>query len=139
MANSPMVIMWSNSDDSITLSQRMASSEVMPTVVADPPRVANLSTSLSSVRPSRVIQQCNFFFHIRLIVLQATGSQPQFAYTISVRSSFTGLFRYMLIITLKGQLRYNTKCNMGFRVHRSKFFITRCQPPTTSCLRNLPA
>ena len=49
MANSPMVIMWPNSDDSITLSQRMASAEVMPTVVADPPRVANLSTSLSSV------------------------------------------------------------------------------------------
>jgi len=64
MANSPMVIMWSNPDDSITLSQRMASSEVMPTVVADPPRVANLSTSLTS----------------------ATGSQPQFAYTIPANS-----------------------------------------------------
>ncbi|KIM75769.1 hypothetical protein PILCRDRAFT_663916 [Piloderma croceum F 1598] len=64
MANSPMVIMWPNSDDSITLSQRMASAEVMPTVVADPPRVANLSTSLSST----------------------TGSQPKFAYTIAANS-----------------------------------------------------
>jgi hypothetical protein len=50
MANSPMVIMWPNSDGTITLSQRLASSEVMPTVVSSPPRVATLSTSLSSVR-----------------------------------------------------------------------------------------
>jgi hypothetical protein len=53
MANSPMVIMWANSDSSITLSQRMATSEATPTVVANPPRVANLSSSLSSVRCSR--------------------------------------------------------------------------------------
>jgi hypothetical protein len=56
MANSPMVIMWSNSDSTITLSQRMASAEVMPTVVANPPRVANLSTSLSSVSVSLTYQ-----------------------------------------------------------------------------------
>ena len=54
MANSPMVIMWPNSDGSITLSQRKTSAEVMPTVVANPPRVATLSTSLSSVRSSMV-------------------------------------------------------------------------------------
>ncbi|KAI0705183.1 hypothetical protein BC835DRAFT_559886 [Cytidiella melzeri] len=47
MANSPMVIMWPNTDGSITLSQRMAPAEVMPTVVSNPPQVATLQSSLS--------------------------------------------------------------------------------------------
>jgi hypothetical protein len=55
MANSPMVIMWPNSDGSITLSQRMSSAEVMPTVVSSPPRLATLSTSLSSVGSDKII------------------------------------------------------------------------------------
>ena len=49
MANTPMVIMWPNSDGTITLSQRQAQREVMPTVVANPPRVATLNDSLSIV------------------------------------------------------------------------------------------
>jgi len=64
MANSPMVIMWPNSDGSITLSQRMSSAAVMPTVVSSPPRLATLSTSLSS--PS--------------------GIPPKLAYTIPANS-----------------------------------------------------
>ena len=63
MANTPMVIMWNNSDGSITLSQRMASAEVMPTVVSNPPR--NATTDMSAV--------------------SLTGSKPQFAFTIPVR------------------------------------------------------
>ncbi len=47
MANTPMVIMWPNSDGSITLSQRQASAEIMPTVVSNPPRTATLESSLS--------------------------------------------------------------------------------------------
>lgn len=50
MANTPMVIMWPNSDGSTTLSQRQASAEVMPTVVASPPRVAIMVASLTAVR-----------------------------------------------------------------------------------------
>ena len=42
-----MVIMWPNADGSFTLSQRMAPSEQMPTVVSDPPRVATFQPSLS--------------------------------------------------------------------------------------------
>lgn len=60
MANSPMVIMWPNSDGSITLSQRQASAEVMPSVVANPPRTATKDDSLSSL----------------------TGSNPKLVYTI---------------------------------------------------------
>ena len=67
MANSPMVIMWSNSDGSITLSQRQAPSEVMPTVVSNPSRVASLDMSGSDL----------------------TGSQPKFSFTIEV-CSFLG-------------------------------------------------
>ncbi|KAJ7678689.1 hypothetical protein B0H17DRAFT_944227 [Mycena rosella] len=52
MANSPMVILWGNSDGSVTLSQRQAPSEVMPTLVSSPPRVATLSTDLSTVSES---------------------------------------------------------------------------------------
>ena len=49
MANSPMVIMWSNSNGNITLSQRQSPSEIMPTVVASPPRVATVDTSGSDM------------------------------------------------------------------------------------------
>ncbi|KAF7978967.1 hypothetical protein HWV62_44209 [Athelia sp. TMB] len=52
MANSPMVIVWPNADGSVTLSQRMAPAEVMPTVVASPPRLASLDVGLSSFASS---------------------------------------------------------------------------------------
>ncbi|KZP28230.1 hypothetical protein FIBSPDRAFT_927663 [Athelia psychrophila] len=65
MANSPMVIVWPNSDGSVTLSQRMASAEVMPTVVSSPPRVASLDMGLSSFASIGV------------------GSKPSFVYTVS--------------------------------------------------------
>ena len=56
MANTPMVIMWMNSDGTATLSQRRASTEAMPTVVSDPPRTATFSSTLSVVwQPSLVI------------------------------------------------------------------------------------
>ncbi|KAG6842071.1 hypothetical protein C0991_002725 [Blastosporella zonata] len=47
MANTPMVIMWPN-DGAVVLSQRMAPREVMPTVDANPPRVASVVDSLTS-------------------------------------------------------------------------------------------
>ncbi|KAJ7120690.1 hypothetical protein C8R43DRAFT_900556 [Mycena crocata] len=37
MANTPMVIIWGNSDGSVTLSQRQAPAEQMPTLVPNPP------------------------------------------------------------------------------------------------------
>jgi len=50
-----MVIMWPNADGTVTLSQRQASAEVMPTPVASPALVAtavpSLSTGLSSSQP----------------------------------------------------------------------------------------
>ncbi|KAJ7049971.1 CBD9-like protein [Mycena amicta] len=48
MSNTPMVIMWGNSDGTITISQRKAPGEVMPTVDSSPPRVATSSTALST-------------------------------------------------------------------------------------------
>ncbi|CAK5265808.1 unnamed protein product [Mycena citricolor] len=48
MANAKMVIMWSNSDGSVTLSQRTAPGEQMPTLDASPPFLATLSESLST-------------------------------------------------------------------------------------------
>ncbi|KAJ7090918.1 hypothetical protein B0H15DRAFT_837317 [Mycena belliarum] len=52
MSNTPMVILWGNSDGTVTLSQRQAPAEIMPTVVANPPRTATLSTALSSTSGS---------------------------------------------------------------------------------------
>lgn len=49
MADTPMVIMWTNADGTVTLSQRTAPSEVEPTVESDPPRVASYSSALSVV------------------------------------------------------------------------------------------
>ena len=45
MAHTAMVIMWPNDDGSITLSQRTAPREVMPTVVKNPPRIADVSAA----------------------------------------------------------------------------------------------
>ncbi|ORX40168.1 hypothetical protein BD324DRAFT_263199 [Kockovaella imperatae] len=47
MANSQMVILWPNSDGSITMSQRNATGHNMPKVVQSPPRAANLMKSES--------------------------------------------------------------------------------------------
>ncbi|WVR06275.1 hypothetical protein IAU60_003305 [Kwoniella sp. DSM 27419] len=52
MTNTPMVIAWPNSDGSITLSQRIASGHVMPTVVNSPDRKASLLTSSSFANSS---------------------------------------------------------------------------------------
>jgi hypothetical protein len=49
MANTPMVIVWPNSDGTVTLSQRKAPQEVMPTVDPNPPRVATLDMSAVSL------------------------------------------------------------------------------------------
>ncbi|KAF8507478.1 hypothetical protein BU17DRAFT_100499 [Hysterangium stoloniferum] len=60
MANTPMVIMWLNADGTITLSQRQASGQNMPTPVASPPKVATAQPTLSTL----------------------TGSQPVLTFTI---------------------------------------------------------
>ncbi|KIJ39420.1 hypothetical protein M422DRAFT_49570 [Sphaerobolus stellatus SS14] len=60
MANTPMVILWPNTDGSITLSQRQAPAQIMPTVVSNPPFVATAAPSLSSL----------------------TGSQPRLVFTV---------------------------------------------------------
>jgi len=52
MANTPMVILWPNTDGTVTLSQRMASGYVMPTVDASPPRVATSELSSSDLTGS---------------------------------------------------------------------------------------
>jgi len=48
MVGSPMVIMWSNSDGTIGLSQRQASSHSLPAVDPNPARIATVSNDLSS-------------------------------------------------------------------------------------------
>ncbi|KZP31279.1 CBD9-like protein [Athelia psychrophila] len=52
MANSPMVIIWPNSDGSVTLSQRAAPAHVMPTVDSNPAREASLDVGLSNFASS---------------------------------------------------------------------------------------
>jgi len=64
MAGTEMVIMWANSDGSITLSQRKATGEVMPTVDSSPTRLATLSNALST-----------------------TSGNPSFVYTIPPNSA----------------------------------------------------
>ncbi|KAF4621244.1 hypothetical protein D9613_000655 [Agrocybe pediades] len=52
MTGSPMVIMWINSDNHITISQRKAPAEVMPTVDPNPPRTAVLDLASSKTSSS---------------------------------------------------------------------------------------
>lgn len=80
MADTPMVIMWENSDGSMTLSQRQAPAEVMPTLVPDPPRVATLAPQLSSVS---AIRKHSLGYADRIII-QLGGNTPTYAYTIPV-------------------------------------------------------
>ncbi|KAI3615678.1 hypothetical protein WG66_011837 [Moniliophthora roreri] len=54
MTNSPMVVLWSNSDGSITLSQRQATERTMPTIVDNPPRVAVVENSLSATSGDKI-------------------------------------------------------------------------------------
>ena len=65
MANTPMVIMWHNSDGSFTLSQRTAPGEVMPTVDSNPPRVATTDDATSAFSSSG---NSNFSFTISVRV-----------------------------------------------------------------------
>lgn len=79
MPNTPMVIMWSNSDGSITLSQRSAPTFVMPTVDDNPPRHAILEQALSSVSlHGRHLDDC------MLITLKTTSGNTRFAFSIPV-------------------------------------------------------
>ncbi|KAG6837712.1 hypothetical protein H0H93_003514 [Arthromyces matolae] len=48
MANTPMIIMWPNNNE-VVLSQRTAPREVMPTVDPNPPRIATVVDSLTSL------------------------------------------------------------------------------------------
>ncbi|GJE90223.1 CBD9-like protein [Phanerochaete sordida] len=68
MANSPMVILWPNSDGSITLSQRKAPAEVMPTVDQNPPRIATLEADLAVL----------------------SGSNPKISFTVPTDSNSDG-------------------------------------------------
>ncbi|KAI0743639.1 hypothetical protein C8Q80DRAFT_1106923 [Daedaleopsis nitida] len=67
MANSPMVIMWPNQDGSITVSQRTAPGEVMPTLDSNPPRIATADAAASDL----------------------TGSQPKLTFTIPYEAGST--------------------------------------------------
>ncbi|RDB16770.1 hypothetical protein Hypma_002605 [Hypsizygus marmoreus] len=64
MGNTPMVIIWTNSDGTVTLSQRTANGHTMPTLDSNPPRAASLLQSATS----------------------ATGSTASYAYTIPANS-----------------------------------------------------
>lgn len=67
MSNSPMVIMWSNSDGTITVSQREASGHSTPQVVSNPDRVATLAESASTT----------------------SGSETRFAFTVDTNGDTT--------------------------------------------------
>lgn len=52
MTNSKMVILWQNSDGSVTISQRFATAQVEPVTDPNPPRIATLdqpSTIVSNI------------------------------------------------------------------------------------------
>ena len=132
MANSAMVIMWPNSNGSITISQRTAPGHVMPTVDTNPPRVATVSTSLSSVRfpDLTTLPQC--------LSMLSPGLRDATPVGFYYPSTWFIPFLYpSMFIICEGQLRYATKCHMGFRNDAAKFIRIRCHPPATSRLWNL--
>ncbi|KDR66022.1 hypothetical protein GALMADRAFT_273751 [Galerina marginata CBS 339.88] len=53
MGNSPMIVMWPNTDGSVTLSQRLSSGHSTPNVDANPPRKAVISQSYTVLSGSR--------------------------------------------------------------------------------------
>ncbi|KAH0589462.1 hypothetical protein H2248_005210 [Termitomyces sp. 'cryptogamus'] len=79
MAGTPMVIMWPNGND-VVLSQRKAPAEVMPTVDPNPPRIATLDNSLTSL----------------------SGDKPSFGFTIPANSDTTQFIIMAFGIDLPG-------------------------------------
>ncbi|KAJ4490922.1 hypothetical protein J3R30DRAFT_3427067 [Lentinula aciculospora] len=75
MSNNPMVILWSNSDGSITLSQRVARSWVMPEVVPDPPRIATLSSDLSTASADKHTFNIPWDNSVKTNLIWAFGTQ----------------------------------------------------------------
>ncbi len=72
MSNSPMIIMWSNSDGTITVSQREASGHSTPQVVSNPDRVATLAESASTVSAAAQMPLC-----LPLITLYSSRRRDQ--------------------------------------------------------------
>jgi hypothetical protein len=52
MSGTPVVVVWPNSDGTITLSQRKPTGHALPPVDPNPPRVATVEQSASDVRGS---------------------------------------------------------------------------------------
>jgi hypothetical protein len=67
MTNAAMVIMWPNSDGSITLSQRRASAYALPAVDRNPPRIATVLADSSDI----------------------TGNKPRMTYSVPANSDTT--------------------------------------------------
>ena len=77
MGDSPMVIVWlsrgeSGEYDSVTLSQRKAPYEVMPTLDPNPPFVAEIAYTETSVRVSHRL----FFFFVVLNFFDGAPRSP---------------------------------------------------------------
>ncbi|KAF8955170.1 hypothetical protein BDZ97DRAFT_1860297 [Flammula alnicola] len=70
MGNAPMVVMWPNSDGSVTLSQRSSSGHSTPRVDSNPPQIANVSQAYTVT----------------------SGSTPQLAFTMPINATNTKPF-----------------------------------------------
>ncbi|KAK0210567.1 hypothetical protein DFS33DRAFT_1251475 [Desarmillaria ectypa] len=64
MAETHMVILWSNSDGTVTLSQRYAVGHSQPRIVTNPPRLATLQLQVPSDSAWRPINSTTFAFEI---------------------------------------------------------------------------
>jgi hypothetical protein len=119
MGDSAMVIMWPSRDaedgeySSVTLSQRKAPYETMPLPDPDPPFLAELDVSATSVRPfffsplfarPWVPMYVLSFRALTVICLfcQVTGENPQMAFTCPV----SGLFLFYFILFFLGGREY---------------------------------
>ena len=60
MSGTPMVILWINSGGSVTVSQRTAPAEIMPTLDSNPPRNATQLPDLTRVSIALDFQVSNF-------------------------------------------------------------------------------
>ncbi|KAJ6456390.1 hypothetical protein C8R45DRAFT_1186522 [Mycena sanguinolenta] len=108
MPDTPMVIMWGNSDGTVTLSQRQAPAEIMPTVVANPPRIATVSETLST-----------------------TSGNSAFVYTIPANSDTTQSLIYAFGTTNPGSKEASASLQVHLDSGRISLDLTKSSSTTS--------
>ncbi|KAF9648995.1 CBD9-like protein [Thelephora ganbajun] len=110
MSGSKIVVVWPNSDGTFTLSQRIATGHVLPSVDSNPSRVATMQQSASDV----------------------TGSLPKFAFTMPVATVGTENIIWAFGLTNPGSTSPSASFTQHWDVGQSSLDLSKSLSTSTS-------